>query len=75
VQSAAVKAYESVRCRVYARVDVILPDDGGEPVVLELNALPGMTDLSLLPEAAAAAGIPVPQLCHRIVELSLEARR
>lgn len=74
VQEAAAKAYRAVGCRVYARVDLILPADGSEPVVLELNALPGMTDLSLLPEAAAAGGISFPQLCRRIVELSLEAR-
>lgn len=74
VQEIAAKAYRAVGCRVYARVDVILPADGSEPVVLELNALPGMTDLSLLPEAAAAEGISFPQLCRRIVELSLEAR-
>lgn len=70
----AVSAYHAVGCQVYSRVDVMLPADGSEPVVLELNALPGMTDLSLLPEAAAAAGIPFPQLCRRIVELSMEAR-
>lgn len=74
VQEISATAYQSVGCQVYARVDVILPDDGSAPVVLELNALPGMTDLSLLPEAAAAEGITFPQLCRRIVELSLEAR-
>jgi D-alanine-D-alanine ligase len=55
-------------------VDVILPADGSPPVVLELNSLPGMTDLSLLPEAAGVAGIVFPELCARIVRLSLEAR-
>jgi len=74
VQDAAVKAYRAVDAAVYGRVDVILPADGSAPVVLELNSLPGMTDLSLLPEAAAAAGIPFPELCRRIVRLSLEAR-
>ncbi|MDX6767683.1 MAG: D-alanine--D-alanine ligase [Candidatus Methylacidiphilales bacterium] len=75
VEAAAAAAYRAVGCSVYARVDVILPDDGSAPVVLELNALPGMTDLSLFPEAAAADGISFPELCRRIVELSLEARR
>jgi len=74
VQDAAVKSYHAVNCQIYARVDVILPADGSSPVVLELNALPGMTSLSLLPEAAAAAGMSFPELCHRIVELSMEAR-
>lgn len=74
VQDAAVKAYRAVQASVYARVDIILPADGSPPVVLELNSLPGMTSLSLLPEAAAAAGIPFPELCARIVQLSLEVR-
>lgn len=74
VQDVAVKAYHALGTQVYGRVDVILPSDGSGPVVLELNALPGMTDLSLLPEAAAAAGISFAELCARIVHLSLEAR-
>jgi D-alanine-D-alanine ligase len=40
--------------------------------VLEVNTLPGMTDLSILPEAAAAAGLGYPQLCQRILGLALE---
>src|SRR5208282_2351871 len=44
----------------------------GDPVVLEVNTLPGMTDLSILPEAAAAAGLGYPQLCQRIIGLALE---
>lgn len=74
VQDAAVRAYHALGMKVYGRVDVILPADGSAPVVLELNNLPGMTDLSLFPEAAAAAGIPFPDLCVRLVQLSLEAR-
>jgi D-alanine-D-alanine ligase len=59
---------------VYSRVDVMLPQQG-DPTVLELNTIPGMTPSSLLPEAAAAAGISYPQLCARIIGLSLSARR
>jgi D-alanine-D-alanine ligase len=55
---------------VYSRVDVLLTD-AGEPFVLEINTIPGMTPSSLLPEAAAAAGVGYPELCARIVELSL----
>lgn len=54
---------------VYARVDVILSDTG-EPFVLEANTIPGMTEASLLPEAAAAAGIGYADLCTRIIALS-----
>jgi D-alanine-D-alanine ligase len=44
----------------------------GEPVVLEVNTLPGMTETSLLPKAAAAAGLNYAQLCQRMVDLALE---
>ena len=42
-----------------------------EPVVLEVNTLPGMTETSLLPKAAAAAGLNYAELCQRMVELAL----
>jgi D-alanine-D-alanine ligase len=58
---------------VYSRVDVLL-DDQGRPFVLEANTIPGMTETSLLPKSAAAAGISFPELCQRIGELSLKAR-
>ena len=44
----------------------------GEPVVLEVNTLPGLTETSLLPKAAAAAGITYAALCQRMVELALK---
>jgi D-alanine-D-alanine ligase len=43
----------------------------GEPVVLEVNTLPGMTETSLLPKAAAAAGINFAELCQRMVALAM----
>jgi D-alanine-D-alanine ligase len=58
---------------IYSRVDIIL-DKNREPQVLEVNTIPGMTETSLLPEAAAVAGISMPQLCERVVRLSLERR-
>src|SRR4051812_21556980 len=69
VQQLALQAFRALGLEVYARVDVLLPDDGS-PTVLEANTIPGMTEASLLPEAAAVAGISYPQLCARIVELS-----
>jgi len=48
----------------------VILSDKGEPFVLEVNTIPGMTEASLLPEAAAAAGISYPDLCLRIIELS-----
>ena len=58
---------------VHSRVDIMLPDEG-EPSVLEVNTIPGMTEASLLPEAAAAAGIGYAELCRRIIELSAKRR-
>jgi D-alanine-D-alanine ligase len=69
-QSAAIKAFKAIGGRDYSRVDVIVRADG-EPIVLEVNTLPGMTETSLLPKAAAAAGIPYAQLCQRMVDLAL----
>ncbi|MGI9114343.1 MAG: D-alanine--D-alanine ligase [Chthoniobacterales bacterium] len=69
IQDLALRAFRSIGLRVYGRVDVILPEKGA-PTVLEVNTIPGMTEASLLPEAAAAAGISYPQLCQRIIELS-----
>ena len=73
VQSAALKAYESLGTEVYARVDLLLDQDD-RPFVLEINTIPGMTESSLLPKAARAVGIEFPELCARIVNLSLKER-
>jgi len=47
----------------------------GEPVVLEVNTLPGMTETSLLPKAAAAAGLSYGELCQMMVDLALRRHR
>lgn len=70
IQELALKAFRALGLQVYGRVDIMLPERG-EPTVLEINTIPGMTETSLLPEAAAAAGISYPELCARIIELSL----
>jgi len=70
IQQAALGAFHAVGGRDYARVDVMVQPDG-DPFVLEVNTLPGMTDLSILPEAAAAAGLSYPQLCQRMLDLAL----
>jgi D-alanine-D-alanine ligase len=69
IQDLALRAHRSLGLRVYSRVDIMLPEEG-EATVLEVNTIPGMTEVSLLPEAAAAAGIGYPELCARIIELS-----
>jgi D-alanine-D-alanine ligase len=70
VQAAAFGAFQAIGGRDYSRVDVMVRPNG-EPVVLEVNTLPGMTDTSLLPKAAAAAGFSYPQLCQRMIDLAL----
>jgi D-alanine-D-alanine ligase len=69
IQELVLRAFRSLGLQVYARVDVILPEDA-EPTVLEINTIPGMTEASLLPEAAAAAGISYVDLCLQIIQLS-----
>lgn len=70
IQNAALAAFRAIGGRDYARVDVMVRADGS-PVVLEVNTLPGMTETSLLPKAAAAAGMTYEQLCQRMIELAL----
>ncbi len=73
VQAAALAAHRSLGIEVYSRVDVLL-DEQGRPFVLEANTIPGMTETSLLPKSAAAAGISFLELCKLIAELSLKTR-
>jgi D-alanine-D-alanine ligase len=73
VQQQAVAAFKSLKLKGYARIDFRLQESddvnsGGEFYCLEANTLPGMTELSLIPQGAAAAGISFPELCERIVK-------
>jgi D-alanine-D-alanine ligase len=70
VQEIATRTYETLGCSGFARVDLMLGEDG--PQVLEVNAIPGLTDTSLFPMAAEAAGIDFTQLVERIVESARE---
>jgi D-alanine-D-alanine ligase len=69
IQELALRAFRALGLQVYGRVDVLL-SNSGEPFVLEVNNIPGMTEASLLPEAAAATGISYVDLCARIIALS-----
>lgn len=73
IQQAALGAFQAVGGRDYSRVDVMVRPNG-EPIVLEVNTLPGMTELSLLPEAAEAAGLNYAQLCQRMVDLAVKRK-
>jgi D-alanine-D-alanine ligase len=70
VQQLALMAFRALKLRGYARIDFRMAADGTFHC-LEANTLPGMTALSLVPQAAAAAGIDFPELCERIVRLAL----
>jgi D-alanine-D-alanine ligase len=70
VTEAALQAFEALGCSGFSRVDLMLGSEG--PAVLEVNAIPGLTDTSLLPQAAEAAGLEFEQLVERILELALE---
>jgi D-alanine-D-alanine ligase len=64
---AAALAFMRLGCTGMARVDMIV-DSTGTPWVLEVNTVPGLTSLSLLPDAARAAGISFEEMCKRLVE-------
>lgn len=70
VQQQALLAFKALKLRGYARIDFRLTTEG-EFYCLEANTLPGMTELSLIPQGAAAMGIGFPELCERIVRLAL----
>jgi D-alanine-D-alanine ligase len=63
----AQRAFVELGCAGMARVDIIVDADG-TPWVLEVNTVPGLTELSLLPDAARAAGIAFDELCRRLVD-------
>ncbi len=69
VQAAGIRAFKALGCGGVARVDLILGKDG-VPYVLEVNTVPGMTATSLVPKAAAAAGISFEELCERLLKMA-----
>ncbi|KPK40836.1 MAG: hypothetical protein AMJ78_06770 [Omnitrophica WOR_2 bacterium SM23_29] len=66
-QEVGLRAHKSLGCRSFSRVDMIL-NRQGVSVVLEVNTIPGLTQLSLLPKAAKVAGIDFPELCEKMLE-------
>lgn len=74
VQAAAKAAHKALGLEVYSRVDILLAADGSMSV-LEINTIPGMTELSLLPKAAAVAGLSFPALCEEIAGLSIAKKK
>ncbi len=70
LQDLAVRAYRSLDCRGWGRVDIMLRAPDNAPFLLEVNTSPGMTSHSLVPMAAKAAGISYEQLCVDILQLA-----
>jgi len=73
VTEASVRAFQTLGCSGFSRVDLMLGEQ--DPEVLEVNAIPGFTDTSLLPQAAEAAGLTFEQLVERVLELAMERPR
>lgn len=71
LQKLSLRVYEALGCRHLARIDWIA-DQHGRPWLLEANTIPGFTSHSLVPKAAARAGMSFPDLCDRLVRLALE---
>ena len=67
-------AHRLLRCEFFSRVDMMLDETRRKIFVLEVNSIPGFTSHSLLPKAAAYAGITFNQLCLKIAELALERK-
>ena len=69
----AAATYDLLGCHGFARVDFMVPEDG-EPQVLEVNAIPGLTETSLMPMAAEAVGISFGELAERLLQTALSRR-
>ena len=70
VQAMSLAAHRALGCRHLSRADILLRD-GRAPVLLEVNTIPGFTPTSLLPKAAACAGISYDALCERLVMMAI----
>ena len=73
VAEAAGRAFQLLGCEGMARVDFIV-DHADTPWILEVNTVPGLTEVSLLPDAARAAGVGFDELCERLVRQGIARR-
>ena len=71
MQMYAEKGYEALNLQAYARLDFLMEEDGSM-YCLEANTLPGMTPTSLIPQEAKVIGMNYPQLCEKLIEVSLK---
>ncbi|MBI3312080.1 MAG: D-alanine--D-alanine ligase [Candidatus Omnitrophica bacterium] len=75
IQACGLLAHQALGCRHLSRVDLILDGANSQPVILEVNTIPGFTATSLLPKAAACAGIAYDELCERVMRMALSQRQ
>ncbi len=68
------QCYESLGCRGFARIDVMVDTVKQEAYILEVNTIPGMTDTSLVPDAVRAAGMSWEEFVEKVVRLALQNR-
>ncbi|MFA6176626.1 MAG: D-alanine--D-alanine ligase [Phycisphaerae bacterium] len=73
INAAALKSFKAAGCRDFSRVDMIVNSDG-TPYMIEINTIPGFTTHSLLPKAAAKAGVNMEQLCLAIIKMAIERK-
>ncbi|MGL5380664.1 D-alanine--D-alanine ligase [Clostridium sp.] len=74
VEKMALSTYKALKCAVYARIDMIITEDG-IPYILEINTLPGMTATSLFPQSAEARGVNFTEFINMIINSSLSQKR
>ncbi len=72
VRSMAIAAFRACDCAGMARIDCFLPEDGGAPVLNEVNTIPGFTRTSYYARLFEAGGLPYPELLDRLIDLALE---
>ena len=70
VQALALKTHEAVGAAGFSRTDMILSEHG-DIYVLEINTIPGLTETSLIPQAAIAHGMTLPELFDRLIEAAI----
>jgi len=73
-ETIALKAHQVLGCKGFSRTEIII-DKKGNPYLLDINTIPGLTETSLFPDSARAAGITFPNLCAKLIELGIEEFR
>lgn len=74
IEAMSLKAHEGLGCRDFSRVDWRVDPETQEAYILEVNVIPGMTAHSLVPKAAAKAGLTMPELCQFIVDAAVKRK-